>query len=527
MITLIINILNKSQTKAYATFILIHYLALLTYKCVKKKAIIIGAGIAGIGSAIRLANLGYEVSVYEKNTYLGGKLSEFEVNGYRFDAGPSLFTLPEQVEELFLISGKKVKDYFTYSRLPKITHYFFENGKKLHAYSSPEKFAQEAENQVREPKENILNYLKKSKLVYEMTENVFLKKSLHQLSTYLSVDTLRAILKLHHLDNFRSLHKAHEKEFQTPEIRQLFDRYATYNGSNPFLAPATLKVIPHLEFGLGAYFPKKGMFDITQSLVNLAKDLGVRFHLEADVQEILLKDNKVVGIKLGEETIESYLVVSNMDIVGTYRKLLPSITPPEKLLTQTKSSSAIIFYWGIKHLFPELDLHNIFFSKDYKEEFSAMFERNTIAEDLTVYVNISSKYLPTDAPKGCENWFVMVNAPCNTGQDWDSLISKARKIIMNKLSKLLKIELENLIEVEKILEPRLIESKTSSSQGALYGNSSNNPYSAFLRHPNFSSNIKNLYFCGGSVHPGGGIPLSLLSAKIVGELVKKRDKFMY
>jgi phytoene desaturase len=489
---------------------------------VKRKAIIIGAGIAGIGSAIRLANLGYEVNVYEKNPYFGGKLSEFEINGYRFDAGPSLFTLPEQVEELFLISGKKVGDYFSYIRLPKITHYFFDNGKKLHAYSSIEKFAQEAEIQLGEPKENTLKYLQKSKLVYEMTENVFLKKSLHQLSTYLSWDTLKAILKIQHLDNFRSLHEANEKSFQTPEMKQLFDRYATYNGSNPFLAPATLKVIPHLEFGLGAYFPKKGMFDITQSLVNLAKDLGVKFHLGADVREILLKDKQVIGIKVGEEKINADLVVSNMDIVGTYRRLLPTIPPPEKLLTQTKSSSAIIFYWGVKHSFPELDLHNIFFSKDYKEEFKAMFEQNTLADDLTIYLNISSKYLPTDAPKGGENWFVMVNAPCNSGQDWDSLIVKTRKSIIEKLSKKLEINLESLIEVESILDPRLIESKTSSSQGALYGNSSNNPYSAFLRHPNFSSNIKNLYFCGGSVHPGGGIPLSLLSAKIVGDLVKKR-----
>ncbi|GAB4341223.1 MAG: phytoene desaturase family protein [Flammeovirgaceae bacterium] len=488
----------------------------------KKRAVIIGSGIAGIGAAIRIANLGFEVEVFEKNAYLGGKLSEFVLNGYRFDAGPSLFTLPEQVEELFLLSGKKIEDYFSYIKLSKITNYFFENGKTLKAYSNPEKFAQEAENQLKEPKENTLKYLQKSKLVYEMTENVFLKKSLHQLSTYLSFDTLKAILKIHHLDNFRSLHQANQKSFRTSEMRQLFDRYATYNGSNPYLAPATLKVIPHLEFGLGAYFPKKGMFDITQSLVNLAKDLGVKFHLEADVQKILLKDKKVVGIRVGEKDIEADVVVSNMDIVGTYRKLLPSMNPAERILRQTKSSSAIIFYWGIKHSFPELDLHNVFFSKDYKEEFSALFDKNTLAEDLTVYVNISSKYLSSDAPKGCENWFVMVNAPCNTGQDWDSLIALARKKVITKLSRMLKINIEPLIEVESILEPRLIEAKTSSFQGALYGNSSNNPYAAFLRHPNFSAKIKNLYFCGGSVHPGGGIPLSLLSAKIVGDLVRNK-----
>ena len=181
----------------------------------------------------------------------------------------------------------------------------------------------------------------------------------------------------------------------------------------------------------------------------------------------------------------------------------------------------MIFYWGIKKKFPELDLHNIFFSNDYKQEFENIFEKFTVGEDLTVYVNITSKDNPTDAPDGCENWYVMVNTPFNNGQDWKVISNRIRKNVIKKLNKLLKVKLEDLIEEEMTIKPSEIEQKTKSYLGALYGTSSNSKISAFLRHPNFSRNISNLYFCGGSVHPGGGIPLCLMSAKIVSELIPK------
>ena len=191
------------------------------------------------------------------------------------------------------------------------------------------------------------------------------------------------------------------------------------------------------------------------------------------------------------------------------------------MLRQPRSSSALIFYWGIRKEFHALDLHNIFFSEDYNQEFKYIFKKQQVYNDPTVYVNITSKENKSDAPKGCENWFVMVNVPSNTGQDWDNIINNVRSNILKKLSISLSVNLEDLIESETVLDPRLIESKTNSYQGALYGASSNNKFAAFLRHPNFSQQISNLYFCGGSVHPGGGIPLCLLSGKIVSDLILK------
>ncbi len=212
-------------------------------------------------------------------------------------------------------------------------------------------------------------------------------------------------------------------------------------------------------------------------------------------------------------------MVSNLDVYPTYRKLLPQLAAPEKILAQERSSSALIFYWGVSGTFPQLDVHNILFSADYAREFKHLFDDHTLTDDPTVYINITSKKEPTDAPPGAENWFVMINAPANRGQDWDRLIRSARQHIVKKINRLLKTDIENLIRFEDVLDPRSIELKTASFRGSLYGTSSNNRMAAFLRHPKFCRKIPTLFFCGGSVHPGGGIPLCLMSAKITSELI--------
>ena len=186
-----------------------------------------------------------------------------------------------------------------------------------------------------------------------------------------------------------------------------------------------------------------------------------------------------------------------------------------------KSSSALIFFWGIKNSFKKMDLHNVFFTNDYKKEFDNIFVKKIFSDDPTIYINITSKEKSDDAPTGHENWFTMINVPNNIGQDWDLIISESRKKIIEKINKNLKTDISKYIVYESILDPRKIESNTNSENGALYGSSSNSKFSAFLRHPNFSNEIKNLYFCGGSVHPGGGIPLCLMSGKIVADLIKK------
>ncbi|NCD68615.1 1-hydroxycarotenoid 3,4-desaturase CrtD [Mucilaginibacter agri] len=487
----------------------------------QKKALIIGAGIAGIATAIRLAVKGFEVVVFEANDYAGGKLTSISKDGYRFDAGPSLFTMPQYVDELFTLAGKNPRDYFNYQKLDVVCQYFYEDGTRLTAYADEQKLANEVADKTDEPATALFKFASNSGRIYRITNHVFLERSLHRLKTYLRVDTLKSILRLLQIDALRTMHQANRSFFKDKRMVQYFDRYATYNGSNPYLAPATLNVIPHLEQHYGAWFTEGGMQAITDSLVKLAESMGVNFNYNSPVQEIIVEGRCAKGLRIKDDVIAGDLVISNMDVWFTYQKLLSKYPQlkPLRILQQERSSSALIFYWGISKQFSQLDLHNIFFSADYEAEFKHIWQEKNIGSDPTIYLNISSKYKSDDAPAGHENWFVMINVPHNTGQDWDMLINEARRNIQQKLSRLLGEDIKSLITSESILDPRSIEGKTSSYQGSLYGNSSNTQFAAFLRHSNRSAKIKNLYFCGGSVHPGGGIPLALLSAKIVADWV--------
>ncbi|MDQ4141599.1 MAG: phytoene desaturase family protein [Bacteroidota bacterium] len=490
-----------------------------------KNAVVIGAGIGGIAAAIRLVVKGYTVTVLEANSSFGGKMTQFTLNGYRFDKGPSLFTMPQLVDELFTLAGRNPADYFRYQRLDIITQYFFADGTRLTAFREPEKFAAEVEQKLGIPREKVSGYLAKSARIYEATAPTFLHKSLHQVQTYFSGDVIKTIPVLPELGLTTTMHAANAKEFKNPRFVQLLDRFATYNGSDPYQAPATLNLIPHLEHNLGAFYPEGGIFAIAQSLVKLAEELGVHFRYNERVEEILTENNVIKGVRTTKQAlVPADFIVSNMDVVPTYRKLLPKVPAPEKTLQQPRSSSALIFYWGINREFPELHLHNIFFSKDYKKEFEHIFRQKTISPDPTVYVNITSKFSPEDAPEASENWFVMVNVPHNSGQDWPDLVKVTRETVIRKLSKILNTDLNAYITCEQVWDPIGIEADTSSFAGALYGSSSNNKLAAFLRHPNFTGKVKGLYFCGGSVHPGGGIPLCLLSAKIVSNLVPSPGK---
>jgi phytoene desaturase len=490
-----------------------------------KTAAIVGAGIAGIAAAIRLAVKGYRVDVFEANAYPGGKLSGFSLDGFRFDAGPSLFTMPQLVDELFQLAGRNPKDDFDYSRLGETCRYFWDDGVHLTAWADRDAFAREVETQLGEPADHLLAHLQDSAAKYNITEKLFLHRSLHKLSTWFNRDALFGYLNFHKLEVFKTMNRANEQRFRNPKLVQLFNRYATYNGSDPYQTPATMNIIPHLEYNIGAFFPKDGMIGITNSLVRLAEDLGVRFHFNTRVTELVTEGAKITGVKIlnsagkNERTERFGVVISNMDVVSTFRKLLPNARQPERILRQPKSSSGLIFYWGIKREFPELGLHNIFFSNDYRAEFDHIFNQKTLSNDPTIYLNITSKHKPDDAPPGCENWFILINAPNNSGQDWDALIAKTRQDVIRKLSQNLGVDIAPFIVCEAVLDPIQIEARTSSSQGALYGNSSNNRFAAFLRHANFSHQFENLYFVGGSVHPGGGIPLCLLSAKIATDLI--------
>lgn len=484
-----------------------------------KTAIVIGAGIGGLSTALRLHKQGFKVKVFEKNDYAGGKLHAIHQEGYRFDLGPSLFTMPHLVEELFnLFPNSSVS--FSYKTKQTACHYFWEDGTVFKASTDNQKFVKTAASTFSENKNTIATYLHNSRKKYQLTKSLFLEKSLHKVATYLSMDTLKALINAPFLGISNTLDEENQV-FENPKLTQLFNRYATYNGSSPYQTPGIMSMIPHLELGLGTYYPNGGMHRISQSLFELAQEVGIEFRFRESVTQINHHKKKVTAVTTEIDTYKTDLVVSNMDIYPTYKKLIRDVIAPEKTLEQERSSSALIFYWGIDRSFPDLELHNILFSEDYAAEFEHIFQHKTLSEDPTVYINITSKESPEDAPKGHENWFVMINAPGDYGQDWEQLVAQSKERIVAKIKKCLHVDIIDYIKTEYILTPQGIESNTSSYRGALYGAASNNKFAAFLRHPNFNNKIKNLYHVGGSVHPGGGIPLCLLSAQITSDLILK------
>lgn len=478
------------------------------------KAAVIGSGVGGLAIAIRLANKGYKVTVYEKNTLPGGKISEIHQQGYRFDTGPSLFTLPDLVENIFKESGEKLSDYLNYSRLDNNCKYFFNDGSEFVFYHDKDKLKTEIESKTNESYHAIAKRLSDSEEIYNISAPVFLFSNFHKLANFNTPPYKKIALKLHKLNFMSTMHRANRRDFKDPRIVQLFDRYATYNGSDPYRAPATLNMIAHLENNIGAFFPKKGMYSIVESLYRLGLKKGVRFEFNSLVSKITVEHKKVKGVVANGQTQNYDIVVSDTDVKYLVNNLMES--PLAKRVNRSEpSSSALIFYWGIKRRFDQLDVHNILFGGDYKKEFDTIFQTRSVIADPTVYIFVSSKAVKSDAPEGCENWFVMINTPSDSGQNWQQVISDARKNIVKKIGQTLGTDIESLIEFEEIRSPLDIEKWTLSSKGALYGAASNSMFSAFLRHPNMMSSIKNLYFVGGSVHPGGGIPLCLASAAIV------------
>jgi phytoene desaturase len=482
---------------------------------------VVGSGIGGLAAAIRLKLKGFDVDVFEANDKPGGKLQERHAKGYRFDLGPSVFTMPHLIDELFLLAGKNPRDYFTYARLDPSFKYFYEDGTIINAYADVDRFTSELTQNTGITESSFKKYLQDIEAKFEITNEVFIENSLHVFKNFLKKKVLYGVLNFAKIDAFKSMNEGNKEFFNDANAVQLFNHFASYVGSNPLEAPATLNLISHLVMKIGAYAPDQGMYALIKALVKLAEEIGIRFHYNSFVDEIILKDKKVAGIKLKNGRQVPYdRVVSNMDVYYTYHQLLPNEEKPVRILEQPKSSSVIAFYWGVKGIHGNLDFHNMLFAKDEITEYKTVFEKKNIADDPSVYICITSKRIKTDAPTGNENWFILVTAPNDQHQDWNEIVNRTKKNVLEKIKRMLAIDIEPSIEFEEILTPPIIKERFGSAFGAIYGNSSNNKFAAFLRHPNFSRKIKGLYFVGGSVHPGAGIPMCLNSAKIVEKVFK-------
>ena len=481
-----------------------------------KKTIIIGAGLGGLSAAIRLAKFGFDVTILEKNETVGGKVNSVEADGYKFDTGASLLTMRHVFEDLFAFAERDIKDYLDIVPLDPICRYFWSDGITFDASQNLEITEREIAKLEPQDIESFRKYLADSKQKYEISERTFLAKSLNDLPQLLTLKNLPDLLKI---STLKTLDKHNASYFKSKKLQQLFNRFATYNGSSPYQTPATFALIPYVEFGLGAWYVCGGMYQIPRLLEKMARELGVKFILEAEVENIVVENKKAVGVKANGEVFYADFIVSNADAIETYRRLLPVTN--KRIEAREPSCSGFVLLLGTHKKFDVLAHHNIFFSDDYRAEFDAIFKKKIPAPHPTVYISATSRTDDSQSPDGHENLFVLVNAPYTSEKvDWQKQAKPYRDLIIEKLEKAGLSGLNDAINFEQIITPEDFEKKYRANKGSIYGISSNGIFSAFLRVPNKSKDIENLYFVGGATHPGGGIPLVLLSGKMTAEMIK-------
>lgn len=484
------------------------------------RCIIIGGGIGGLTAGTYLAARGMDVDLFEKQTRPGGKARERYIGPFRFDGGPTLLTMPFVLDWVAEENGIEEADKPKLHKLEETCRYFYPDGSRFHAYAEKQRLYEEVRRVMSDPPVQIAEHLAYSKNIYDLCSELFLFSSFHEFDRLMKHrDTMR-LRQLMKLDPFRNMHRANSTFFRDKRLIQFADRYATYNGSNPYRVPATLNIIHHVE-QLGASVPQNGIAAVPRFLEKAAIGKGVRIHNDSPADRILLDRSGVRGISSCERIIPGRRVISNVDVSTTYRRLLQKNNNIDalKYRMMVPSTSALVFYWGMKISTEDLTIHNILFSANYRKEFRELFTLKRCPSDPTVYIYISSKYNPADAPAEHENWYVMINAPYIRRQKWEEEIDKARSRVEGKIQQFLGITVKQHRVCEEIFTPQEIESRTGSYRGSLYGVSSNNMLSAFLRQGNRSKVFQGLYFTGGSAHPGGGIPLTILSGRTTAEIM--------
>ncbi len=495
-------------------------------KTKSKKIAVIGAGLGGLSAASLLASLGHDVTLYERNATPGGKMQEFSAGGFWFDTGPSLLTLPDILRDLFRRCGERLEDFLTLTEPVPLCRYIYPDGTLFDNHQNLQKSLAEIGKFAPEDCNSYSEFLDYSRRLYERTAGAFLHNPLYgfqDLKNLQLTDTLK-------IDAFKTVAEKVNSQFQSEYLRKFFMRFTTYNGSSPYQAPATLNVIPHVEISKGGYYIKGGMYRLVEALVKLAGRNGVSMQFKTGIDRLVVQGKRVAGIKTDQGAFEEYdLVVSNSDATETIINLIGSShLPASRLKKQANlepSCSGFVLLLGTGRQWPVLRHHTLFFSSDYSKEFRQIFRDKTLPGDPTIYVVNTSLTDRGKAPAGGSNLFILVNAPyLSDGQNWDELKQEYPDVIIRKLEQSGLDGLADSIKVSSVRTPFDFYDKYRSNKGSIYGTSSNSRMAAFVRPRNKLRELDGIYLAGGSTHPGGGIPLVILSAMHAVELIGRHEK---
>lgn len=493
-----------------------------------KKVIVIGAGLGGLAISALLAKRGFEVELIEQNSSSGGKAGELFLQSklnpnhtYRFDTGPSLFSLLAIWQNLYRQLGYNFEELNSLVEVTVGAKYFWGFKDYIQTYPDIKKFGIELEEKTKDNSNKLLGFLKDTKNQWDTCSDLFLF-SQFSFGLVLKKQFWKSLVKLPQAKLFQKMGNSLDKYFDDPKTRQIFARMATYNGSSPYQTSALFNLITQIEYGNEKqYTPIEGIYQLTRQLTNICKELGVKITYNSKLLAINCIDNKVENIQVKvnnkeTKTLKADMFVSNIDYYTTQKIL--DITAFKSPSTDKLSMSSLIFYWGINHNFSELVSHNLLCSQNYKQEFQQILQ-GIIPEDPTIYIAISSLITKNDAPKGHQNWFVMINLP--VGIKLNEIQIKELKLkVIKKVESTLNINnFQQYITCEKSLNPQEIEAQTGSYLGSLYGLNSDSMLNAFYRPKSKDRKLNNLYYTGGSVHPGGGMPLAVQSAILLNEII--------
>lgn len=478
----------------------------------------VGGGVGGLAAAIRLASAGHAVTVLERNEVMGGKLATRTRDGYSFETGPSLLTLPRVFDELFALAGSSLAREVDPVRLDPICRYRFADGSTFDTRRSVADTEAAVEGLSTGSGKAWRRFHDRGVVAWEIAERTFFAGAMG--SPVDMARRLRSPRDLTGIDGLRTLHRAGVDAFgREDRLVQYVDRYATYSGSSPYRTPATLACIPAIEQEHGAWYIRGGLGRLASALGAAAEGLGVSMRTGADVASIAERQGMVSGVRLVDGSrIPADIVVADVDARHLYADLLPNQGRLRRLARAGRSSSGFVLLAGVQGRTEGLAHHNVSFPQSYRAEFDALFATREPVTDPAIYVCCSAVTDPGQAPDGCENWFVLVNAPAGGRTDWESEAPRYRDHLLEVMAGR-RWDLSGRLQFVETLTPDDIALRYRTHQGAIYGTSSNGRAAAFLR-PGNRGPSRGLYLVGGSSHPGGGLPLVAIGARIVAELVE-------
>lgn len=488
---------------------------------------VIGAGLGGISAAISLKAAGYDVEVFEKNSQIGGKLNVMEKDGFTFDLGPSIFTLPQFFQDLFERAGKKMEDYVQLDAVTPHWRNLFENKPTIDLYQEEDLMRRELDKLPGDPEAHwreFKAFLTYGREQYDIVNDGYFDKGLDNLWEFISYYKLKLLGGK--IDYKNSMSESIHQRLSDPQLRMIFEYFIKYVGSSAMDSPGYMNLMPMIQFDYGLWYVRGGMYNLAKGLGKLMEEMGIPIHLNADVEAIEKAGKQVTGIRMTDGTVHpSDIIVSNMEVIPAYKKLLNEpVSFTRKLEKFAPACSGIVLHIGTDKPFPQLAHHNFFYSEDQHKHFDTVFHKKQLPQDPTLYVVAPTRTDPSKAPEGCDNIKILPHIPpLEDGSDItheDYVALKDRCI--DKMERCGLTGLRESIVVEDLLTPVDIERMYRSNRGSIYGVVTDWKLNYGFKAPKTSSRYKNLYFTGGSTNPGGGMPMVILSGQQCADRIIKR-----